>query len=671
MPITPAQVQAAKATQDAAAHDQHAQVRLVAGPGTGKSFAIEERVCWLLSQQVAPRGIAVVSFTRASSVDLRNRVQGYCANQNQLGVNDVRVSTLHSLALRILRAAGLLQYPADPLVLDNWELESVFDAEFGHSEGIGKRRSQAIRREHEAFWNTGQWTPPNYIPTNPPVNALERAAFVAFHGPRTQTYACVLPGEIVRQCLDHILAGTLDPVPLIHPEHLIVDEYQDLNPVDQQFVEALIGRAVVAFVAGDDDQSIYSFRYASPAGIQTFTQRHPGSTSHTLNDCFRCTPNVVVAGNTLMGAYPSPDRIPKNLQSLSTAAVPPVAGTVHRWRFPTATDEAAAIAASCQALINGGLNPRDVLILISNQRELLPGLRNAFTAAGVPFEPPRVESFIDSDAGRCVLSLVRIVCDMHDHVAHRLVLGLRAGVGIGTCDSITESVINNGLNYRDVFYAAVPANVFTGRRLTALNQARQVCAQIAAWQRTDTVAQRGPAISVIINGAFDAAGAQALDAYVQNLPQDMNLEELRDWLWADTDEQQMVVMAAVYARLNQPIPAAAVLPPRVRVMSMHGAKGLSARVVFVPGLEDDIFPGPWRQPYPGLVLEAARLLYVSVTRARAACIVSYATHRTVQGRVRGMTPSRFTTSLGGAFLPRHAGFAPGEVQQIMAEIAQL
>jgi DNA helicase-2/ATP-dependent DNA helicase PcrA len=216
---------------------------------------------------------------------------------------------------------------------------------------------------------------------------------------------------------------------------------------------------------------------------------------------------------------------------------------------------------------------------------------------------------------------------MHDHVAHRLVLGLRAGVGIGTCDSIAESVINNGLNYWDIFYGALPANVFTGRRLAALNKARQICAQIAAWQRTDTVAQRAPDISVIINGAFNAAEAQALDAYVRNLPQDMNLEELRDWLWADTDEQQMVVMAAVYNRLNQPIPAAAVLPPRVRVMSMHGAKGLSARVVFVPGLEDDIFPGPWRQPYPGLVLEAARLLYVSVTRARAACIVKWTAER--------------------------------------------
>src|SRR5438093_1721907 len=123
MPITQGQVAAAKAIQDAAAHDNSQQVRLVAGPGTGKSFSIEERVCWLLASGVAGAHIAVVSFTRASALDLRARVQAFCTQQKQAGGSSVKVSTLHSLALRLLRAAGLLHYPADPLVLDNWELE--------------------------------------------------------------------------------------------------------------------------------------------------------------------------------------------------------------------------------------------------------------------------------------------------------------------------------------------------------------------------------------------------------------------------------------------------------------------------------------------------------------------------------------------------------------------
>src|ERR1019366_8031488 len=98
---------------------------------------------------------------------------------------------------------------------------------------------------------------------------------------------------------------------------------------------------------------------------------------------------------------------------------------------------------------------------------------------------------------------------------------------------------------------------------------------------------------------------------------------------------------------------------------------LSARVVFIPGLEEHIFPGPWRQPSPGLVLEAARLLYVSITRARAACILTYATTRRIQGPVRATAASRFTASLNGPFVGRANGLQQAELQQIIAEIANL
>jgi len=671
MPITLQQIQAAEATQRAAAHDVAQQIRLVAGPGTGKSYSIEERVFWLLGQGVQPQTINAVSFTRASSVELRVRIHAYCAAHNQQDGTSVRVSTLHSLALRMLKAANLLHYPADPLVLDSWELENVFDAEFGHANGLGKKRREEIRREHEAFWSTGQWAPPNYIPPNPPITQGERNAFDAFHGPRTQAYSCVLPGEIVRECLRQIVAGNLDPVALMNLQHLIVDEYQDLNPIDQRFVDELIARGVITFIAGDDDQSIYSFRYGSPAGIQNFMTRYPSAAQHTLTDCFRCAHSIADAANALMAGYPSPNRIPKALHSLYAGAAPAVTGIVHRWRFPNATSESDSIAASCQALINAGINPRELLILLSNQRELLPGLKIALTSANVPFEPPRAETFIDSNTGRFVLAMVRLVCDLDDYMAHRLILGLRPGVGIGTCESITSAVINNGLSYWDAFHAALPAGVFTGRNLTAINHARQVCALVGAWQRSDTLQMRIPDIAAVLTATFSPAEAQNWQNFAAPLPVDMTLEELRDWLWADSDEQQMTVLQAVFSRLNQAMPAAATLPPRVRIMSMHGAKGLSSRIVFVPGLEEHIFPGPWRQPYPGLVLEAARILYVSITRARAACILSYAAQRRIQGPIRSTAASRFTTHLNAAFSPRLNGLQQPEVQQILGEIGNL
>ena len=473
MPLTQAQIQAAQIVQHAAAHDQAQQVQVVAGPGTGKSSAIEERVRCLLAQGVQPAAIYAVSFTRASALDLRQRIHAYCSQNGYHTGAQVRVTTLHALALRTLRAAGLLiAYPADPLVLDSWELENVFDAEFGHTSGIGKERREKIRLEHEAFWSTGQWGAPNYVPPNPPISAAERSQFSAFHGPRTQSYSCVLPGEIVRQCVAHMAAGTLNAVGLLNLEHLVVDEFQDLNPMDIQYVDAMATQGARIFVAGDDDQSIYSFRFASPAGLQRFITNYPHCGQHTLNACFRCTPNILAAGQTLIAAYPQPNRIQKNHVSLYAAAAPPMTGVVHRWHFSSGAAEARAVAQSCRDLIASGISARDILVLLSNQRVLLPLLDTAFQNAGVAYEPPATEGFLDSLTGRLVLATIRIVCDRDDYVTHRVLLGLRPGIGIGTSNAVTDAVIAYNLNYRSIFYQPLSSGAFTGRQLTALNGAR-------------------------------------------------------------------------------------------------------------------------------------------------------------------------------------------------------
>jgi DNA helicase-2/ATP-dependent DNA helicase PcrA len=460
-------------------------------------------------------------------------------------------------------------------------------------------------------------------------------------------------------------AGTLDPGALLNLQHLIVDEYQDLNPMDIEFVDLIAAKGVILFVAGDDDQSIYSFRYASPLGIQSFNIRYPNSGQHSLSGCFRCTPIILSAGQALIGANPGSNRIPKNHVSLYSASNPPVQGVTHLWNFPSGIAEARSIAESCRSLIQAGISPRDILVLLSNRRTLMPILATELQTAGVPFEPPRNESFLDSPTGRLVLGLLRISLGQDDYVAHRVLLGLLPRVGIGTCNTICQAVIDNNLNYRDIFYRNLPAGVFSGRAVTALNMARGICGQTSQWQSNDTIGHRMADVSMIINNMFGQREVQEWQNYASSFPTGTTLEELRDFLWADTDEQQAALLQAIYERLNEPIPAGGLLAPRIRIMTMHGAKGLSARIVFIPGVEEEIIPGPWRQPYTGLVLEAARLLYVSVTRARAACIISYSRTRVVNGQFRNQTPSRFCAQLGGVFSSRSGGLSVVEVQQIV------
>jgi DNA helicase-2/ATP-dependent DNA helicase PcrA len=295
---------------------------------------------------VLPQGVYATSFTRASAHDLRLRIQRYLRIHGLAGGVQVHVSTLHALALEALRLSGQLSnYPVDPRVLDEWETEFIFDREFGdHTGESSTERQEKIRLHHEAFWATGQFNPTNYVLPTPPISPAEQNAFDSFHRRRTQLYAAVLPGELIRQCVLRVRAGTLDVRALLGIEHLIVDEYQDLNELDQEFVRHVAAVGATLFIAGDDDQSVYSFRFAAPQGIQTFDQKHPGCGDHALSDCFRCAPEVLSAAGTVIQAYGTTGRLQKTPVALLGSAQPPVQGRVFRWRMANDKVEARALA---------------------------------------------------------------------------------------------------------------------------------------------------------------------------------------------------------------------------------------------------------------------------------------------------------------------------------------
>ena len=155
------------------------------------------------------------------------------------------------------------------------------------------------------------------------------------------------------------------------------------------------------------------------------------------------------------------------------------------------------------------------------------------------------------------------------------------------------------------------------------------------------------------------------------MPNALTLAELRELFVTTSDEVSASLLTEAYQRMGLEPPEAQDPISKVRMMTMHGAKGLSARAVFIPGLEEEVFPGPRRRPYPGLIEEAARLLYVSITRARAACILSFARRRLVHGQLTQHAPSRFNRSTGGAFNQQVDGLTPAMAARIVADCALL
>lgn len=633
MPITQAQITAAEQAQWQAAQDASAQVRLIAGPGTGKTSAIERRVAHVLNNNANPNRVYVISFTRATCKELEERVLSFCATQPCAPAStNVRVSTMHALALWILRSAAVLAtlYPDDPTVLDDWETKNVYDLELATALGCSPGRAAEVRQAHDAQWQT---LDPQSI-AQAAITQAEIQGFNTFHSTRRNLYCCILPGEVVYECVDRIQHGAIQTDQLPPIDHLIVDEYQDLNACDQEFVWLLANNGATLFIAGDDDQSIYGFRHANPSGIVQFENKYPASATHRLTDCFRCTPAIISAADTLI--ILNPNRIPKQLHSLYRNSAPPLRGTIFVWSFTSAQQEAAAIAQSCQSLIRGGMAGREnqILILISNRRLQLGMITQELGNLGLPFDAPSGVAIRDEEAIRTAYSILRIVRDRcanaPDYLAHRSLLTQLHGVGANTAKGIGDQCIANNQNFRALFDLPAMPHWLNGRAAAAVSRILNIIQNVNGWTLQDTIGARIGYIAnilatIVFNGSSQVAAYLAeWNAFATSLPQGMLLEEVLEYLAARDEADERRILEAVNLRLEEEDAGAGVTTARIRILTMHGAKGLSGSVVFIPAAEQGIMPSFRGIHAVGLLNEQRRLFYVSLTRARAACVISHA-----------------------------------------------
>lgn len=682
MPITNQQKASADRQQLNAAVDSTLQIRLIAGPGTGKSGTIIKRVIHLLQTGVNPNNLYVISFTRATCAELLSRIINSCANGplEQLS-KQVRVSTMHSLALKILRRTNqLIQYPSDPVMLDSWEQSNIYDQELAANVPCTPTRAGQIRLAHDARWQTLN---PAMI-NQAQITSAEINAFNAFHSTRTNLYCCVLPGEVVFKCVEAFQLGSIQLQQLPTIDHLIVDEFQDLNSCDQEFVRFLTQNGSILFVAGDDDQSIYSFRHADPTGIIDFVQSYPTASTHILSDCFRCTPSILNSATTLI-QY-NPNRIQKNVVSIYESSNPPVQGRIDVWSFPTAQDEAKAVATSCYQLIESGMAGREdeILILISNRKLQLELLTVELGNLGLPFDTPRGESLSEDKGIRAVYSLLRI-CEEHEegnqyYITYRTLLHLLKGVGIQTSKEIADSCIINNQNFRQLFDLPILPHWLTVRAKAAVQRIISIVQIARSWSLSDTIETRKDDITnSLVTHIF--LSNEAIDAWtylVNSLPVQMTLRELLLFLSTENESDQQIILDLVNKRIGVNLPQDVSTQKKIKILTMHGAKGLSGKVVFIPSCEQGILPSYRAIQAAGLVIEQRRLFYVSVTRAMSACIISHVGRHTDaqafflrQRPIVRLTRSQFLNELRVPSVNRSAGLSQAESDAIVANILNL
>lgn len=604
-------------------------LRVRAGPGTGKTFTLIRRIARLLENGTRPRQILVSTFTRTAAGDLKRELESLDVQ----GAAAVRATTVHSLCFSILARNEVLEVTGRvPRPLLEYEkrflLQDLHDGEFGNIHAR-RRRLKAF----EAAWARLQSEQPGW-PQDPVDQRFHQQLldWLSFH-------QAMLIGELVPEALRYLRNNPASPERTTF-SHILVDEYQDLNAAEQEFTQLIAENARLTII-GDEDQSIYSFKYAHPEGIADFHARHPHTTDETLDLCRRCPTNIVEMANSL---------IANNRRRTNRALIARPengAGEVHIVQWQSMECEAEGLAEFIGGLVRSGrVEPGRVLVL-APRRQFGYGVRDALNARGVQAHSFFQEEALDGDPTNLATSrvqqaftLLTLAANPEDSVALRCWCGFGSGsLRRGAWDRIEALCAGDGISLR-----AALDGIDAGRL-------------------------------AIPHGANVVARLRELSGHLQRLAP-LRGEALLDALFPDDDPDfaQIRIMAAgldpdahaaqLLDRLRTSItqPELPTDVDYVRVMSLHKSKGLTADLVVVMGCVEGLVPTLPRdatQAERDVALEEQRrLFYVSITRARQILVLSSVTslprdlayRMGVEVRGRGNTvgtiTSRFINELG-------------------------
>jgi superfamily I DNA/RNA helicase len=559
------------------------RVRVIAGPGTGKSFAMKRRVARLLEQGTSPKEILAVTFTRVAAEDLHRELQ----KLGTPGCEELEGQTLHGLAMRILGRTHVLKAMGRvPRPLNKFEQRAmVSDLCAG---GSGKKNCKKLIKAYEAAWAQTQGDEPGFPNTN------EQKAFHSQLLDWLIFHEAMLIGELIPYLVRYLKDNPAAPE---HSEfkHLLIDEYQDLNKAEQTALAYLGAHAEVCIV-GDDDQSIYSFKCAHPDGIREWKTVNAGCADLEMTDCHRCPTDVVEMANAVIANN-------KNRQPRALTALPAKGkGETLILQLADVDAEAAYLADFIAELLAANVHPSEIIVLV--QRKFAGKLiLAALKAKKIPAKSYYEESQLDSEPAQHRFALFKLLLNNEDRVALRYLLG--AG----------------STTFRTGPYARL-------RGHCEMSGDSPWCAMEKLAAGTLTL----PHSATLIQAFKDVrAELTALEAVQEDLPafidalfpaSDDKLEELRELALAESEgcTSAVELLRAMMEEMIQPD-----VPPtveEVRVMSLHKSKGLSSPYVFIAGCVQGILPQMAEPGTPKALAdaqleEARRLFYVGITRVKA------------------------------------------------------
>ncbi len=620
---------------------------MIAGAGSGKTRTVVQRVAWLIEEQgVLPQQIMTVTFTNKAAGELRERVQHLTGK----GARDVWVSTFHGACLRVLRSYGeFIGLEPGFAIFDDSDQLDLLKEILGTVQGLQEVNPRLLRSLIDRA-KSNLWTPEA-------LSGHRERLFVGYGS--SSALSLELITEVYRRYearlrslngvdFNDILGRTVELFDL-QPEILElvqqrtvfmhVDEYQDTNHAQYRLTNQLASRNRNLMVVGDPDQSVYSFRGADISNILDFQKDFKDATVYRLELNYRSTGSVISVANALIKE--NLGRLDKDLR--------PVKGEGEKVRLYRATDhrnEAEFVTRQIDRLRaehDLGLNDFAVLYRTNAQSRTV---EEAMRRAGIAANIVGGVGFYDRMEVKDVLAYARAALNPADDLAWRRVLNRpKRGIGKTSEENLVAWAARKGVRFSDAVRQAEDALRGTPavRRLAEFSELMsdlvEAADNLGASQFLKLILDSSGYLSALKQeGSFEA------QARLENLEELVNAViewELEDGGGSMSDFlDEAALLGSVDDRavkaVNKEVPEEA-----VTLMTLHNAKGLEFRVVFLLGLEESLIPHRSSVASLQEIEEERRLLYVGITRAQQELYLQYCESRMTFGRTEVVRPSRF------------------------------
>ena len=614
---------------------------VLAGAGSGKTRVLVHRIAWLVqAENVSAFAILSVTFTNKASREMRERIDELLPSSSR----GMWVGTFHGIAHRLLKAhwqdAGL---PENFQILDSDD------------------QLRIVKRIHkELALDESRWPPKQsqwFI--NGQKDEGRRAAHINDHGNDLHHTTMLRVYFAYEQACDR--QGVVDfaelllrahelwlkkPAILNHYQerfqHILVDEFQDTNTIQYAWLRVLAGKAIPVMAVGDDDQSIYGWRGAKIENIQQFSKDFATTQIIRMEQNYRSSSTILKAANAVIEN--NTDRLGKELWTEGDDG-----DLISLYAGFNEQDEARFIVDRIDEWIKDGNERASAAILYrSNAQSRI--LEEALIRAAIPYRIYGGQRFYDRMEIKNALAYMRLINQREDDTAiERIINTPTRGIGAKTVDTIRDYAREHSLSLWRAAEKIIEQKLLPNRANTAL------CSFIDLVNAMDTDTDQ-LSLDELTDHVISASGLIEFHKKEKGEKGQARIENLQELVVAtrqyEAEDEDITPLQAFLddAALDAGEQQADEFEDSVQLMTLHSAKGLEFPLVFLAGVEENLFPHKMSLEESGRLEEERRLCYVGITRAMKKLYITYAETRRMYGSENYNSPSRFIKEIPSALM---------------------